>query len=270
MRRLLPLLLLVSLAAPAAEPALPSVDDPPDLAMGQTKDFAVVIGIPTYPFISKPVAWAEQDARSMARFLQESRGVPSDRVRLVLGQEAKRERIEQVLAEAGRVTGADGVVWLFFAGHGSAHPDSKERILLPVEASETTESFRTDGLLVDDAVKLASAHGAKVMVIADACYSGVGPGRFSVDMDWLPPEASVAELTATKSGEVAMPLDSAKHGAFTYVMLGALRGWADGVGGPKDGVVTMAEATAYTSKALDSMGFDTQDPYPAYAGGMTD
>jgi len=69
MRRFLPLLLLVSLAAPAADPTLPSVDDPPDLAMGQTKDFAVVVGIPSYPFIAKPVAWAEQDARPMARFL---------------------------------------------------------------------------------------------------------------------------------------------------------------------------------------------------------
>lgn len=271
MRRLLPLLLLVSLAAPAGDPPLPSVDDPPDLAMGAVGDFAVIVGVPTYPFIpARPVAYAQQDAQAMVRFVEESRGVPADRVRLLLGNDATRERMLQVLTEAGTRTGANGVVWLYFAGHGSADPDTGERILLPVDAQEDALSFRAKGVRVDEAVRAASAGGARVVVIADACYTGVGKGRFSVDMDWLPPEASVAELTATKSGEVAMPLDAAKHGAFTFAMLGALRGWADGTGGPKDGVVTMAEAAAYTSSALDAMGFDQQDPFPAYAGGMTD
>jgi len=175
-----------------------------------------------------------------------------------------------VLAEAGRATRSDGVVWLYFAGHASVLPTNGERVLLPLEASETTESLLSAGLLVDDAVKLASARGAQVMVIGDTSYNRVGAGSPAVEVDWLPPTASVTELTATRSGVVATPLDSVKHGAFAYVLLGALRGWADGVGGPKDGVVTAAEAMAYTTSALDAMGFDAQDPYLDYAGEMAD
>ena len=135
MRRLLPLLWLVSLDAPAAEPfgaSLASVDDPPDLAMGQTKDFAVVIGIPSYPLIAGPVAWVEEGAWVMAWLYKEYRGVPADRVSLVLGSDATRAGIEQALTEAGQATGPDGVVWVGFAGDGARHPDTQDNTLLPV------------------------------------------------------------------------------------------------------------------------------------------
>lgn len=243
MRRLLPLLWLVSLDAPAAEPfgvPLPSVDDPPDFAMGQTQDFAVVIGIPSYPLIPGPVAWAEEDARAMARFFLESRGVPADRVRLLLGADATRAGIVQALTEAGQATGPDGVVWVYFAGRGATDPDAQDPVLvlLPVDASETTESQSASGLAWRELDRLVGARGARFVEIIDG-RQGDDAARSG---GWPAAPSAVGPLATTPAEVVTSVQPYPQHGVFTYFVLGALRGWADGVGGPRDGEVTVVEA----------------------------
>ena len=47
----------------------------------------------------------------------------------------------------------------------------------------------------------------------------------------------------------------AQHGIFSYLMLGALRGWSDGVlTGNQDGVITLAEAQAYVVRTAPALG----------------
>lgn len=51
------------------------------------------------------------------------------------------------------------------------------------------------------------------------------------------------------------------HGAFTYLSLGALRGWADGaLDGAPDGVVTAGEAARYVERGLLELGIPGQQP----------
>jgi hypothetical protein len=57
-------------------------------------------------------------------------------------------------------------------------------------------------------------------------------------------------------GEVAVDLPSAAHGAFTWAVLGALRGWADGVRGRPDTRVSADEADRWVADTLADLGVD--------------
>lgn len=77
-----------------------------------------------------------------------------------------------------------------------------------------------------------------------------------------PPQgASDAQWTAAGPNQLSAPLDGQNHGAFTYFVLGALRGWADGeLDGQRDGKVTAAEAQAFVAHALRRFELAHQQP----------
>jgi len=121
---------------------------------------------------------------------------------------------------------------------------------------------------VDHLSDLAGADGHRVMMVLDTCYAGHGRSgqqlaaglRFSVPAYAVQGEA-VAQWTAAQPDQLSGPLDEAKHGAFTYWAIGALRGWADGeLDGTRDGRVTAEEADAYVQRALRSKGIRDQRP----------
>ncbi len=114
---------------------------------------------------------------------------------------------------------------------------------------------------------LAGAGGGRVMAIVDACYAGVGRDGTSLSggKRWAVPAAAqvrprVGEWNAAGANQAAGPLDAAQHGAFTYLAIGALRGWADGELGQSDGKVSGDEAQAYVSRSLAELGLTSQTP----------
>jgi outer membrane protein OmpA-like peptidoglycan-associated protein len=264
------MLLGLLLAAALAAPDLPTVDTP--VATGATAplDYAVVIGIEDY-FALPKVDFAARDADAFTAFLRTTRGVPRGRVVPLVGR-ISGAQILAALEEAGRQAGQGGTVWVYFSGHGAADPTTAERVLLPVETTQDVPGFQKAGIALRDVERLASAGGAQVVVVADACFGGVGRdrsallpgGHLAVPPSLRPPEHG-ASWVATAANEVAVPLRDAGHGAFTYAVLGALRGWADGaVDGARDGRVTSEEADAYVRSALREMGI--ADQRPSWAG----
>ncbi|HHO50557.1 MAG TPA: DUF4476 domain-containing protein, partial [Deltaproteobacteria bacterium] len=115
----------------------------------------------------------------------------------------------------------------------------------------------------------ATATGAEALLILDTCYSGrdrsgasLQPGdRFAVP-GWISDAPDrVAEWSAAGPDEWAGSLDEARHGAFTYLALGALRGWADGqLGDPPDGRISLEEAHRFVQDGLRTLGITDQHP----------
>lgn len=266
MRSAIALALSLSTGAAAAE--WPDVSTPIHTQQRAPSDSAVVIGNAQYANLSRPLPSAERDARTMAEALRASRGIPAERVDELIN--AGVAEMEHALERAGRSTGADGVVWVYFAGHGAAHPLSGDRMLLADETrvSRTAEVFSRYGLTLARARELASAGGAQVIFLVDACYTGLdrdgqdvtGGSRFVGTASALS-TARTIQWTAASDNEWATQLDGTNHGAFTYLLLGALRGWADGVLGERpDGVVTLAEAQAYMRRSMLQIGMHRQTP----------
>ena len=248
--------LLVIFQSVAFAVPLPDVDTPPKAGGAAPLDAAVVIGVEDYGYIPD-VEFARRDADAFQAFLRATRGIPADRIRRVSDPDANREQILDAVRTMAGLVGSGGQLWVYYAGHGAADPATGERLLLGDDVKTDPTAWRARAVSVQELGDAAST--ASVLLVLDACFNGRGrdgaelsPGsRYAVPSWTAEVGPQVTVWAATSPNELAGPLRTAGHGAFTYFALGALRGWADGEGGsPRDGVVTLAEANAYVVRAL--------------------
>jgi len=260
--------LLIAFQAQLATAAeLPSIQEPLRTSAVGNSDYGVVIGIESYPFlVGMDVAHAHRDAQAFQDLLIYTLGLAPERVELLQG--GGRSQIERALETAGRMAGPADTVWVYFSGHGAASSVDDERLLLGDAVKQDPILFEEEGVRLDVVQELAGLGGARVILVVDACHTGVGrdgralvPGAKYVPHSALAARDNVTIWTATSSNEVAGPLDAAQHSAFTYFAIGSLRGWADGeLGGGRDGQVTASEANQYVARALRAVGVTSQTP----------
>lgn len=267
-------LLSLSLTASAyAAEDWPDIDEPLKTGAQATADAAVVIGVEDYPFLTD-VPYASRDAAAFYDFLVYTRGVPSDRVQALYGASAKA--IREAVSEAAAEVESGGVLWVYYAGHGGGDPDSGERLLVGDTAKPAEAEFAAGAIAVSEVRRLATAGRSEVMLVVDACYNGLGRDskqygdtRFAVPSYDLESTARITEWTAAAPTELASPLHEVQHGAFTYFVLGALRGWADGeLDGERDGAVTPEEARLYVERSLRTVGHRNQHPEMVISQGL--
>jgi hypothetical protein len=193
--------------------------------------------------------------------------VPVGRIRSAVGQPS-RGLILALAKEVGALAGPGGTVWLYFAGHGLADPRTGERMLLPANAATDLYGVADEGLKLGELQAALGSGGADLVGVVDACFTGNARGggqllagtRFAVPT-WTGPTPGASWWSAAGHGGIAQPLDAARHGAFTYALLGGLRGWADGaVSGTPDGAVTEDELQVYVLSALRGLGIADQTP----------
>ncbi len=255
----------LALAQPAAGSPWPDIAAALRCGGSAPPDAAVVIGNEDYAR-APDVPYARADAEAFRSFLVYTRGVPLERVRLL--EDATPRQMEKAVEEAAGEVGEGGTLWVYYAGHGAAHPSSGERMLLGAYASlDPDPELFEEGAVSLEALKTAArSGGGEALFVVDACYAGVGrsgealgDGRFALPLRYAAGE--VAEWTATQPDQIASPLEGAEHGAFTYFVVGALRGWADGeLSGQPDGAVELDEARAFVERALKSAGSREQTP----------
>ncbi len=250
-----------------AAAALPELDQPHRTGASNLADAAVVVGIEDY-FVLPDVPYAVRDAQVFYDFALYTRGIPSDRVTLLTGP-VSLEQLTAALQAAGGSTRAGGTVFVYFAGHGAASPSTGERVLLAADAQPDLATFQARSVALPDVRRWVTASGASAVLVLDTCYSGrsrsgedVLPGkRFAIPASALAPSPNVVEWTAAGPDQWSGPLDAARHGAFTYLAVGALRGWADGqLDGARDGRVTAEEASRYVEAGLRSLQLRDQRP----------
>ncbi len=272
MRWLLSVVLALGLTSDALAGKWADIDEPLRTEATAPADAAVVVGLENYPFLTD-VPYAARDAEAFKRWLVYTRGVPVRHVHHLEG--ASAQRILQAVEEAASEVGMGGTLWFYFAGHGAAHPETGERLLVGDTAKTSEVDFLAGSLQVADIHHAAQSSGVQVVLVLDACYNGFGrdgsqlvDSRFAVPLYIPKPlDFGSVEWTAAGPSELAGVLNQTKHGAFTYFVVGALRGWADGeLGDTPDGIVTLEEAAAYVDRALDEAGYRNQNP--AISGDM--
>lgn len=244
--------------------ALPTFDQPQRSGTRAPGDAAVIIGLEDYAFVP-PVPYAKRDAHAVYDLLVYTRGIPTSNVRLL--EAGGREQIVAAVEDAAKLVGPNGTLWVYFAGHGAASAGDGKRLLLGDDVRQDPSAFDARAVSLDEITAIAGTRPVRLLI--DACYSGMGragaeiaPGkRFAVPSYAQPVTGDQLFWTAASGDQLSGPLDPAQHGAFTYLMVGAMRGWADGqIDGKRDGKVTAEEADLFVRAGLRTLQITNQTP----------
>ena len=239
--------------APAAAEGWPTVSRPPLSSTDGAKDAALVIAIEDY-FAAQDLPGAVANGRDWVTWLSEGRGVPL--VKPLFNETAAKE---DMLTEAVRIAGQvkpGGRLWLVYIGHGAPSESGDDGLLVGVDARQTPQSLSARGLPRSEllrSVEAALPSGAEVVLVQDACFSGktsrgdLAPGMAPLKVVSAALGPKVTALSGARSDEYAGPLSDGSRPAFSYLVLGALRGWGDE---NEDGRVTASEAVGYANRAL--------------------
>jgi formylglycine-generating enzyme required for sulfatase activity len=247
---------------------------------GGAKDAALIVGAEHYAFVA-PVPGARANAVAWHEYLTSGRGVPVERVHLLQDQEATREKLLRFLTEASREVLPGGTLWVVFIGHGAPAPDGKDGLLVGIDAQQEADSLVARSLRRSELLeRVSKSTGGRAVVVLDACFSGraadgkpLVPGLQPLVVTAFRPapaeptqRARLAVLTAAAGNEFAGPLPGSGRPAFSYLVLGGLRGWADADG---NGTVTAAELHAYATRVLRSLLTDRSQT-PSFDGDAGD
>jgi hypothetical protein len=208
--------------ASSAEEKWPSLSRPAPAVASAEHDAAVIAAIERYAFVA-PVPGALDNADGWYDYFTKTLGVPFERVALLKDADATKEEVAAAVDKAAAQAGAGGTLWFVFIGHGAASPEGKGGIRMILDACFSGK----------DASGLPLAPGLQPLVLATP--RGAADPRLTI-------------LTAAKADQFAGPLPGAGRPAFSYLALGALRGWAGG-----GGKVTGGEVVEYANKVLGTM-----------------
>lgn len=247
-------------AESASAAAWPSVDTPARQGGGE-QDAAVIIGVEDYAF-APDVPGAAANATAWYMHLVEGRGTPPQRVTLLRDRDGTRERMLEALASAAAQVQPGGTLWVVFVGHGAPDPTANDGVLVGVDAQQTASGLFPRSVRQGEVfATIEDGQQARAVIVLDACFSG-RDSRGEALVAGLQPlvlvqapkaAASTVVLAAAREDQFAGPLPGADRPAFSYLLLGAMRGWGDA---NADGRVTTGEAHAYTQAALAATARD--------------
>lgn len=244
-------------AHPALAQSWPSVGSSPEGLADGSKDAAVLVGIGDYAFVPD-VPGATTNVLDWYSFLRQSYGIPSTRIILLQNEQGTRENIVGALKKASKLAEPGGNLWFVFVGHGAASKDGKDGVLIGADTQGSATSIYARSVPRSEVLELAAAaKGVRPVVVIDACFSGQTESGASL-VEGLQPlipvdDKAVSAVTeglvfsAGTSDQFAGPLPGVDRPAFSYLLLGALEGWADK---NSDGEVSAAEAIDYTRDVM--------------------
>ena len=151
---------------------------------------------------------------------------------------------------------------VMFSGHGTMIDG--QFYLVPYGADNSTPARLKASAIPaaefqSEITKLAQ-HG-RVLVLLDACRSAglIGALPAAEVLKSALAASNVTVLTSSKADKLSREDEKWGHGAFTKVLLDALSGSSDDIDIDRNGVISMAELTAYIAKHLSELtGGDQQ------------
>ncbi len=241
-------------AAPAyagdVKPNWPDIGRPVAVGGGEN-DAALVVGIDDYEYVAD-IPGADDNARDWYRYLVDGRKLGIRNVKLLRNGEADRETILQAAKETVALVKPGGAFWFVFIGHGAPSQDGKEGVLIGADTKQTAVSLFARSVKQSELQAIVGQTPA--VMLFDSCFSGRAHNGSAVAAGLQPliltktlAPSTTTLLTAAQADQFAGGLPGKDRPAFSYLVLGALRGWGDANG---DGQVTAAEAIEYATKAL--------------------
>lgn len=215
--------------------------------------YMMSIGINKYENAVLNLNYARSDAEAFSK-LMKKRGRKLFRqfyLYELTDENATKDSILNVLSEIASKAKSQDVFVFYYAGHGAMIENDFYFIPYDCVRIFEEENLKQDALyagIVQEQLKKIGA--LKQIVIMDACHSGGGAELLAQRgaseakaIAQMSRSSGVHVLASAGSEQFATEFSQLKHGLFTYILLDALGGSADGA--PKDGQVTVYEMKSY-------------------------
>lgn len=234
--------------------------------------YVFAVGINQYANPRLNLNYAVDDALSITNLISEQGAALFTKVETILttDQDATRDNILTKLDELSQVIKPTDVFYFYYAGHGSMLND--KFYFIPTNCTRLYEeaALEQEALPVPEVVeRLKSIKALKQVLFIDACHSGGstqllasrGAGEEKA-LAQLSRSAGVHILAAAGSDQTATEFQELGHGLFTYTVIEALKGKADGA--PADEKVTVYELKSFLDDQVPaySMKYKNMPQYP--------
>lgn len=230
------------------------------------------IGINDYQNNSLDLGYARSDAEAIVAAIKQDKQQLFNEVHVtsLFDADATKENILKSLDDLTAKVGINDVFIFYYAGHGSV-ADGRF-FFIPTETSRLFDIKNLQKTALEATVlqeKFKDIKALKQVIIMDACQSGESvellAQRGSVEekaIAQLSRSAGIHVLASARGDQYASEFKELKHGLFTYVLLKALEGEADGT--PKEGKVTLYELKSYLDDQVPeiSMEYKGKPQYP--------
>lgn len=223
--------------------------------------YILSVGINKYKNPRMALNYAKPDAESFNTIMTEKGVDLFKKVELInlYDDDATREKILSTIDELISKMNQEDVFIFFYAGHGSMVDD--KFYFIPTEslrlydASSLSKDAIEASLLQD---KFKNIKALKQLIVMDACQSGGSVELLATRgaseekaIAQLSRSAGIHVMASAGSEQFATEFAELGHGLFTYVLIKALSGEADGA--PKDGKVTIYELKSYIDDQVPEM-----------------
>lgn len=229
--------------------------------------YILATGINNYKNEKYNLNYAEADARAFVKAVKKGgrnifRNIfTTELYNETADKKAILQAFENIISQASE----EDVFVFYFAGHGVLEKDSQDRdqyYLCPVDV---TQLYGNSVLLEDKALSAEklkelsrNVKAQKQLVLLDACQSGGAARAFSYRgsgeekaIIQLARSTGMTVIAASDSEQYASEVEELGHGIFTYCLLQALDGIADGTVGDKK--VTVGEIRVWLEEQIPEL-----------------
>ena len=218
---------------------------------------AIIIGVEKYKRLPK-ANYADVDAQTFYDYAKRALGVSTDKIRLLVNENAERTEIRRTLdAWLPSVVKQNSTeVFIFYSGHGLPSKSGDSLFFLPWDADK---DYLEDTAILQSKFydALIATKPKSVTVFLDACYSGINkngeaiianarPLSLKAKAEAVPPNFSV--FSASAADEISQSSSELKHGLFSYYLMRGLEGEADS---NHDGELSMTEMFDYLKQSVE-------------------
>ena len=252
-----------------SKPAIVTVDFKQRPASSSASLQILAIGINKYKNTIYNLNFGRPDAEAITRALENrGRAIFAKIVKQeVYDEQAIKSVIEQKMDHFIHMTAPEDVFVFFYAGHGVMSPDGERGGSdFYLVTHDVTQLYGSSGLLESKGISarqlkewLKKIPAQKQVVILDACQAGGAVETFALRgaaeqkaIAQLARSTGTVVLASSGSQQFASELPKLGHGLFTYALLQAISGLADG-GKPPDGKITIKEIEAYINDRVPEL-----------------
>lgn len=214
--------------------------------------YVLAVGINSYKNPRMALNYARPDAESFVETMKGNQQLFKDIQLITLYDEAaSRTMILRQLDELATQAKPEDVFVFYYAGHGSMVDD--EFFFVPSESLRLYDINALRKEAIDAGAlqeKFKQIKALKQLIVMDACQSGGSVELLATRgaaeekaIAQLSRSAGIHVMASAGSDQFATEFAELGHGLFTYLLIKALRGEADGA--PRDGKVTIYELKSY-------------------------
>jgi hypothetical protein len=224
--------------------------------------YLLSIGINKYQNENLTLTYAHPDAQAFASFLSSKGDKLFNKIysHTLYDENATKAKILSAIDEISKSMKKEDVFVFFYAGHGS----TEEGVFYFI-TSEITGLYQQDKLqnalrVTELQEKFKMLPALKQVIFIDACHSGSSVETLAMRgaseekaLAQLSRSSGVHVMASSESEQQSAEIKSLGHGVFTYVLLEALGGKADGA--PADSKITVYEIKSYIDDQVPEVSF---------------